>query len=282
MAACLIVITDDYGKQRPFYKTNSVNSFKKWHPDVDVIIAGDNDFNDVWIDRDKDNTFGIARLLLVRNLFSKGYNKVIMIGADTITCARFSEFFDDNVTPLLATLEYPYIWDDLNFELKTCFLPKHGVFERGSINDDCTCFNSPNIIDDIIRVSKERNCYTQTGMTFIYSKSENLVRIVDFPSAVSKFFYNSSGTGAIGTDCIIDGKLHFGMDGPTIGEFTPIKVWKPIGDKLYNHLGKHCKMFHFHIHNEDDGRLWFNDETVQFFKDHCDCNWDLEWKTKAN
>jgi hypothetical protein len=274
--ACLILITEDYGKQRPFYKTNSVNSFKKWHPDVDVIIAGDKEFNEVWVDREKKNTGGIARFLLVRNLFSKGYNKVIIIGADTITCARFDEFLNDDNTPILATLDYPYLFD-IDFDVKACFLKKQGVFEQSIINSDCTCFNSPNIIDDIISLCKENYWHEQVAMTFIHSRSENLIRIVDFPSVVSPFFYNNSGKGGIGADCIRGGQLYFGFDGPKIGEFTPIKVWKPIGDKLYNHLGKHCKMFHFCTHNDDDGKTWFNDETVQFFKDHCDCNWDLEW-----
>jgi len=36
------------------------------------------------------------------------YDKVIVLGADTITCARLDEFLDNNEDDVLATLDYNY------------------------------------------------------------------------------------------------------------------------------------------------------------------------------
>ncbi len=38
---CIIPIFGRYKQNRPFYCENSVNSFKKWHEDIELIILGD-------------------------------------------------------------------------------------------------------------------------------------------------------------------------------------------------------------------------------------------------
>jgi hypothetical protein len=267
--ACVIFMDEKYREARPFYAKNSVNSFKKWHPDVDLDVVG-NDF-----DLSKMQNTEV-RMQFVKQKFDDGYTKVIMLGADTITCSRMDEFLDDDVTPFLATCDSKMPFS-MKFEPDCFFSPKHGVFEWAVINSDVCCFNNKEVIYEISRyIDIENDWHEQSSMTYLYTQRKDLVKIIDFPYEFTRVVYNNRGRGGLGADCIKDGKMFFGFDGPQIGEFTPIKVWKPIGDKLYNHDGKHVKAFHFCFHDKkEDAKKWFNDETVNFFINHCDCNWEL-------
>jgi hypothetical protein len=263
---CVIYMDDKYRAARPFYAENSVASFKKWHPDIELDVVGGGII---------DNDIALSRIGICKQKFDDGYTKVIMLGADTITCHRMDEFLDDDTTPFLATSDskMPLAY---KFNLEHFFSPKHGVFEWAVINSDVSCFNNKEVIEEIIKYIDTKNeWHDQAAMNYVYTQRKDLVKIIDFPYEFTRVVYNVRGRGGLGSDCIRDGKMFFGFDGPQIGEFTPIRVWKPIGDKLYNHDGKHVKAFHFCFHNNDDAKKWFNEETVNFFINHCNCNWDL-------
>lgn len=268
---CVIPIFGRY-KNRHFYAKNSVNSFKKWHKDVDVCILGDDDIKDV-------SSFTLMRLEFVKKMFTKGYRKVIVLGADSITCSRFDEFLEDDVTPMIVSLDHKMLWN-LPFEMKGFFMQIHGVFEWPQINGEIFCVNNPSVIDDIITIVKEKEYIDQVAMNYLYQNDDTgKIKIVDFPYEFTLFTYNNRAKGGLGADCIKDGKMYFGFDGQKIGEFTPIKVWKPIGNKLYNHEGKHVKCFHFCTHIVEDAKKWFNEDTVKFFVNHCDCDWTIPFHT---
>jgi hypothetical protein len=274
---CVFLFTDDYAKQRPFYRENSVNSFKKWHPDIDVIVLND----ELLKGYDMTTHFysgGLARFSFIKDLFTKGYTKVISLGGDTITCSRLDEFLDDDKTPMLCTLDFknkipPDMYPQ---EMQPLIMPNHGVFEWPTINSDVCCVNDPRIITQMEKLCHEKKLHEQGAMNYIYP---NGIKIVDFPYEFSTVVYNNRAKGWLGTGCVIDGKLHFGFDGPKVGEFNPMQVWKPIGNKLFNHVGKHVKVFHFCCQNttDDPTRTWFNEETISFFVEHCACNWNLRW-----
>jgi hypothetical protein len=270
-------MTDNYAKQRLFYRHNSVNSFKKWHPDIEVIILND----ELLKGYDMTTHFysgGLSRFLFIRDLFKKGYTKVISLGADTITCSRLDEFLDDNHTPMLCTLDFknklpPEMYPT---EIQPLFIPTHGVFEWPTINSDVSCINNPDIITKMEKLCHEKQLHEQGAMNFIYP---NGIKIVDYPHEFSTVVYNNRAKGWLGTGCIVNGSLHFGFDGAKIGEFNPMLVWKPIGSKLFNHIGKHVKVFHFACQNTNDDptQTWFNKETITFFETHCACDWSLPW-----
>lgn len=260
-------MTENYKKQRPFYEVNSVNSFKKWNPDVEIILMSDEDVEYLHIDR----------IHFVKRMFEKGYTKVILLGADTITCSRLDEFLEDDETPFLATLDHKMLFH-IDFNMNAFFMPERGVFEWPQINSDVSCFNNINVTTELINLVKENpHWYEQTAMNYLYTNKQEMVKIIDFPYEFTNVCYNNRSKGGLGADCIKDGKMFFGFDGPQIGEFTPIKVWKPIGEKLYNQDGKHVKVFHFCFHNnEEDPKKWFNEETIKFFTEKCNCDWNLE------
>ena len=158
--ASVIFMDEKYREARPFYAKNSVNSFKKWHPDVDLDVVG-NDF-----DLSKMQNTEV-RMQFVKQKFDDGYTKVIMLGADTITCSRMDEFLDDDVTPFLATCDSKMPFS-MKFEPDCFFSPKHGVFEWAVINSDVCCFNNKEVIYVISRyIDIENDWHEQSSMTYI-------------------------------------------------------------------------------------------------------------------
>lgn len=266
-ACCVFIVYGDYLKY-DFFNKNSVNSFKKWHPDVDVHVVGD---------EYPGEPFAIKCVKTWRSFFTK-YKKVIALDADTITCARFDEFLNDDATPVLATLDFPMWPSGYKHNVKVLNLP-HNNSEYYNVNSGVVCFNAESALAKMLELYETKNLNKsadQESIQYLATYEPDTVKIVDFPYLVSPFVYNVRGQGVIGTGCIEskDGSLRFGFDGPVIGKFSPIFAYRPIGERLYNHLGKHVKCFHFATRDQNL-KNWFNPETVRFFEEHCACDWSL-------
>lgn len=258
-------------KNYKFFSENSVNSFKKWHPDIDDVVIVD----DEMISECKSSNYAINVLEIAIKMFEKGYTKVIEINADTITCAHFDELLDDTVTPVLATLDFPMDPSGYPYEVTKYMFPQNN-FECKNVNAGIICFNNVESVYEMLKITQtvpgiENEQY---ALQYYMDKNPEKVKVVDFPYTFSPFVYNCRGHGTIGTNCIRNGKLYFGCDGPMIADISPIKLYRPFGDKLYNHLGKHVKMFHF-VTRDPDIKEWFNEETIHFFINHCSCDWTL-------
>ena len=216
------------------------------------------------------------------------YEKIIILGTDVIVCSRLDEFLDDNITPVLATLNYPNqdsteYWTTPYIQIQ---LPNgQVVHDHLNINADVTCFNSADALQKVIEISIEHytNFSIQGGLNelaFVNKSYE--VKIVDSPYPLSKVVYNARSKGVFGTDMIRKGVL--AKHGPQYdGLPSPIKYWYVKDDKLFTHDHKQIKCFHFveGIGGKDletfkelvnDFKTnWFNNETVNFFKEKCGC-----------
>ena len=217
------------------------------------------------------------------------YEKIIVLGTDTIVCNRLDEFLDDNTTPVLASLNYPNqdgteYWTTPNIEVT---LPDgRVVLDQMNINADVTCFNSADALIKVIDLSIEHYTHfsIQGGLNelaFIDKSYE--VKIVDSPYPTSKVVYNARSKGVFGTDMIRKGLL--AKCGPPYdGQPSPIKYWYVNDNKLYTHDHKQIKCFHFveglggrPIESfkeliSDFKTNWFNEETTKFFKEQCGCS----------
>ena len=107
---CLIY--SDHKKYKDLHE-NAVNSFAAFHPDIEMYsfnYASDSDFIKFAKKTMKKNIpagpfkYGLGYLLFE----NKKLDKLIILGADTITCSRLDEFLDDNTNDILTTLDYPY------------------------------------------------------------------------------------------------------------------------------------------------------------------------------
>lgn len=216
------------------------------------------------------------------------YEKVIILGSDTIVCSRLDEFLDDNDTPILATLNYPNrdsteYWATPEVEIQW---PDGSIIrDQLNINADVVCFNNPDALKAVIDLSIEHYTHfsIQGGlneMAFV-NKSYD-VKIVDSPYPLSKVVYNARSKGVFGTDMIRKGVL--AKHGPQYdGQPSPIKYWYVKDDKLFTYDHKQIKCFHFvegiggkplELFNElinDFKTNWFNQDTITFFKEKCGC-----------
>jgi hypothetical protein len=216
------------------------------------------------------------------------YDKVIILGTDTIVCSRLDEFIDDNITPVLASLNYPNqdrteYWVTPSAEIKLS--DGRVIVDQMNINADVTCFNSADALKKVIDLSIEHytNFSIQGGLNelaFVDKSYE--VKVVDAPYPLSKVVYNARSKGVFGTDMIRKGLLaKYGP--PHDGRPSPIRYWYVKDKKLFTSDHKQIKCFHFVeglggkpiesfkelIH--DFKKNWFNDDTIKFFKEECGC-----------
>jgi len=215
------------------------------------------------------------------------YEKIIVLGTDVIVCNRLDEFLDDNSTPVLATLNYPNQDNSEHWVTPTTTinLPDGGVIvDQMNINADVTCFNNSDALKKVIDLSIEHYSHfsIQGGLNELaFADKSYEVKIVDAPYPLSKVVYNARSKGVFGTDMIVKGKL--AKHGPLDGQPSPIMKWYVKDNKLYTQDNKQIKCFHFveGLGGRPDEKFkelindfktnWFNQETLQFFKEECGC-----------
>ena len=267
----------------------SLNSFKKFHPDIELHYV--NDFNLSEYHEKYFKSFelvdhiGIVRYMLAYDMMlQEKYDKIIVLGCDTITCARMDEFIDNN-EDVLATLNYPCqestdYWTTPYFEIAP------GVYDHGNINADVVCFNNPAALKKVIDLSVEHFTYfgEQGALNELaWVDKSYSVKIVDFPYPTSPVVYNARSKGVFGTNMIVNGVL--AKHGPPLdGTPSPLKRFYVKDNNLYTGDHKQIKCFHFveglggRSDEEFDAIMkdfkykWFNADTIKFFKEQCGCS----------
>lgn len=231
------------------------------------------------------------------------YGKVIILGSDTIVCSRLDEFLDDNITPVLATLNYPTqeSTDHWSTPLISVKLPDGSTtVESLNINADVVCFNSHEALKKVIDLSIEHYTHfsIQGGLNELaWSDKSYEVKVVDAPYPLSSVSYNVRSKGVPRTNMIKKGRIAncyphnvHGLDpnwlisqGLIDGELSPIHRWQVVDDKLMTHDSKQIKCFHFvegiggrpladfNEYINDFKTNWFNKETINFFVNKCNC-----------
>jgi len=277
---CLIYF---YGKKYENIGLCALNSFKKHHPEI--MLHHVNEFNEseYEVSNFKDTAgCGVYKYMLAVEIMKKNnYEKFIILGADTITCARLDEFLDDNEHDILASLDYPYQLSECGIILS----PNHETH----LNADVVCFNKIRPIIDIIKISKNFPAYAEQGGLNYVAWSNNYkhsCKIVDGPYLKSNVVYNVRSKGNM---CL---PYEYQDHSATTGEppkFPPYeKPWGPhlnkfyVKDKkLYTKDHKQIKVWHYceglgNLNEENFVKImnnyifkWFNKETKQFFKEQC-------------
>lgn len=238
---------------------NAINSFKYFHKDIEFFEINPKEFEK--FECYKSNyASGIKKYMIAYELMkNKKLDKIICLGADTITCDYLSEFLENN-EDILATLDYPY-----QFVTKYAISPD----SETQVNADVVCFNNKEAIKTIILNSiKYKDLFEQGGLNeTLYSGKHNFsYKIVDYPYSDTSILYNARSKGNI------------------IAK-TNSKPWKEYtykfyvnNNKLYTHNAKQIKVWHycegfFTLQEEEIEELmnlwateFFNKETIDFFK----------------
>jgi len=271
----------------------AINSFKKFNSnEVDVYSI---DYtNKTEFDKNLnyyeagEETFLLQYIYAYEIMKKYNYSKVIVLGCDTITCSRLDEFLDNNSADILATLNYPCQEKTEYWQSPIMIVGKHSngndIIDVLNLNADVVCFNNPDALKAVIDLSIEHYGYfsIQGGLNEIACKNLYNVKVVDFPYHSSTVVYNARSKGVFGTDMIDKGVLK--KHGPPLdGTISPIKKWKVINDKLYTSDDKQIKVWHyieglggrpidkFKSLIDDFKFEWFNSETINYFKNNCDC-----------
>jgi hypothetical protein len=89
----------------------AVDSFKKFHPEIELHYINDTNFikyyEKYFQSYELVDHIGIVRYMLAYDIMLKeNYDKLIVLGCDTITCSRLDEFIN-STEDVLATLNYP-------------------------------------------------------------------------------------------------------------------------------------------------------------------------------
>jgi hypothetical protein len=266
----------------------SLNSFRKFHPDIELHYVNDSnlpEYHEKYFKSfDLVDHIGIVRYMLAYDMMlQNNYDKIIVLGCDTITCARMDEFIDNN-EDVLATLNYPCqesteYWTTPYFEISP------GVYDHGNINADVVCFNNPEALKKVIELSLEHYTYfAEQGALneLAWVDKSYSVKIVDFPYPTSPVVYNARSKGVFGTNMIVNGVL--AKHGPLDGQPSPLKYFYVNDDKLYTGDHKQIKCFHFveGLGGRSDEEFkaimndfkykWFNEDTIKYFKEECGCS----------
>lgn len=283
---------DNYQKD-DFFAPNAINSFKKWHPNVDIHHITNDNFNSYLKDlniTEYYDSVGLIRVYIIRELFRlKNYDKVIMLGLDTFTCSYLDEFINNDIDDMICSSGPPYSF------LKTEYwAPKVVDGDVDFINADVTCFNNFKSADVLIEKSIEfwTNHAEQGGMNYLYQNQDQLnikISIVDFPYNKTKSLYNVRSKGiACGGNQMYRGNLYNGNykdpNSSVIGNIYPTSTYYVKDNKLFTPDNKQIKVFHYaealgvktkEEYNEtlhEMKTVWFNDETKQFLNEQCNCN----------
>ena len=183
--ACFFLnITNHEGdnfKTDDFFAPNSINSFKQWHPDIEIHYVTNDNINDYFkrlgITEYYDSV-GHIRVHFIKELMKQeNYTKIIMLGLDTFTCAPLDEFLNNTSADLICSSGPPYSF------LKTEYWsPKVIQFEfEGKtyqdvdfINADVVCFNSLKGAEMVYKKSLEfwTNHAEQGGINYCYQENK--------------------------------------------------------------------------------------------------------------
>ena len=270
---------------------DAINSFKKFHPNVDVfLITNENIHEYINLFETKEpvelyENIGIFKFIISYHIMNYyGYEKIISLGVDTITCGHLDEFMNDN-TDILATLNYP-CQESTEYWTTPVVKVIHDnqeFYDHGNINADVVCFNNKDALKSVIDLSISHFTHfaEQGGLNeMAWVNKSYKVKIVEFPYPTSKVVYNARSKGVFGTDMIKGGKLN--KCGSNDGKPSPISYWYVKNNELYTSDNKKIKVFHYveglngrsledYNNTINDFKTWFNKETIEFFKKTCNC-----------
>ena len=283
-----------------FFTPNAINSFTKWHPDVDLIFINNDNFQNYLKELNITEYYdhiGIVRIHIIKELLKqKYYDKIIMLGADTFTCSRLDEFIDNDNADMICSSGPPYLF------LKTEYWePKIVEFTFNNqlyrdvdfINADVMCINNAKTAELLYEKSIEfwTDHAEQGGMNYLNQNQDTLkvkIEIVDFPYLKTNVLYNVRSKGiACGGNQMYQGKLYNGnykdFNNSVVSDVYPTSTYYVKDNKLYTNDHKQIKVFHYaealgiktkEEYNEilnEIKTIWFNTQTIEFLTNQCNC-----------
>jgi hypothetical protein len=290
-------------KDDTFFANNAINSFKTFHPDVDIHYVTDDNFKQYLEELNISEYYDDLALILLKFIeqlmLVKGYTKVIRLGIDTFTCSRLDEFIDNDDFDAMFSSGPPY-----QFLQTEYWVPLIETFEHNGqnyqdvsfINADVTCINNLKMASLLYEITIKywTGHQDQGGMNYCYINQKELgikAKIVDFPYIKTDVLYNVRSKGiACGGNQMYKGNLWNGNykdpNSSIIGNVYPTFTYYIKDNKLYTSDHKQIKVFHYaealgvktkEEYNETLNEIkttWFNKETIEFLTHQCNCKFN--------
>lgn len=260
-----------YGDSKKYDKLQkcAIHSFKKFHPNVPVFTYTS---KDSYL-KNEPMAAGFKKFVFAYKTAQKEkIDKIIILGADTITCSRLDEFLNINNVDVLTTLDYPYQLITNGMALSKS--------ENDHINSDVVCFNNLEALSKTISLSQiiKTNYFEQGALNYICNIDQVYSnKIVDGDFDKSDVVYNARSKGNLcaksgekpwheyTTRFIVKDNKLFTGEHRNIKKSKQIKVWH-----YCDGLGTLPPQEFESIIN-----AWiekgFNRETKDFFTNECDC-----------
>lgn len=246
------------------------NSFLHFHPEVHMF-SYDNEYK--MINELKNIPVGIARLFLAYSIFEEEkLDKIIILGADTITCSRLNEFIDENSFDILTTLDYPYKLISQNIAFSNN--------DQDHVNADVVCYNNKDALKEVVKKSFEikTEYFEQAALNYVCNIEKKYTsKIVDGDYTNSNIVYNVRSKGNI---------IAKPNEKPW---FKYTNLFEVKNKKLYTGIHENClkskqiKVWHYcdalgnmtksNFENTINGWIekGFNESTRNFFSNECNC-----------
>ena len=148
-------------------------SFAKWHPDIPLHCITPSEHlvelasHEPLLKQVSSENFGtgIMNFIYALALMKKhSYDKIIILGADTLTCARLNEFIDNNEDDILVSLGmlFPLVYPVFHPDIKTFSTTETPTLYHpddpekityAHYNSDVVCFNTRSALEEVISAS---------------------------------------------------------------------------------------------------------------------------------
>jgi lipopolysaccharide biosynthesis glycosyltransferase len=277
--------SNDQSRYKEYLKC-AIDSFKKFHPDIEVVCIDDNNiieyttlFNSKLINCATAQKFNLG--LEVMKYYKA--DKLIILDVDTITCSRLDEIIDNNEDDILVSLNYNI--QDQNEYFTTPYYTLE--FEDGTIikdsanlNSGIICFNNIKAIERALELTIiHPNYFGEQGALneLVWVEGTFKTSVLDGPWPVSTVSYNVRSKGVNFTEHIFEiAKNHPNQ--------SYIAQYYVKDSKLFTPDHKHIKVWHLAegMHGRPLDKFneltdiiktkLFNADTIEFFKEQCGCS----------
>ena len=276
-------------------------SFAKWHPDIPLHCIGSlhNPAQELAEHEPLLKTIsaeqfgaGIMNFIQALALMKKhSYDKIIILGADTLTCARLDEFIDNNEDDILVSLGmlFPLVYPVWHPDIKSFSTTEVPMFRHADnpekityahYNSDVICFNTRAALEEVISAS----IYHVMSVDIMEYRHQihkiNMERIERgiLPTTTDIYFemgglniitslshYNRTGYFGPEPDPSMPSYKIKCVDGPFYEDSEVSYNVQSKGPEIPSEGEKPWKKYTNKWINE-----WFNEDTKAFFADHCD------------
>jgi len=198
---CLIYF---YGRKFEKLGQCALKSFEKFHPDIELFHV--NESNRLDYDAARLMNFygqGVYKYMLAYEIMIKQKcDKMIILGGDTITCARLDEFIDNNEDDVLVTLSYPFsITYPFSADMKLggvqtpviSYKKENESFEEYfHFNSDVACFNNADALKETILCSINHGRSHVTLRDLPLAQRDALLNAFDDHSPMTMDYYEDN------------------------------------------------------------------------------------------